>query len=56
MGFNDLETAKSKGGSKNCKSETSAGAGAGVLYSLSEDLNCYLINSLMSIHKINICQ
>jgi len=43
LGFNDLETPKSKGGSKNCKSETSAGGGAGVLYSLSEELSCYLI-------------
>lgn len=43
LGFNDLETPRSKGVSKNCKSETSAGGGAGVLYSLSEDLSCYLI-------------
>lgn len=43
LGFNDLETPKSKGISKNCKSETSAGGGAGVLYSLSEDSSCYLI-------------
>ena len=43
LGFNDLGTATSNGNSKNCKSETRAGGGAGVLYSLSEELICYLI-------------
>jgi hypothetical protein len=43
LGFNDLDTAITKGGSKKCKSETSAGGGVGVLYSLGEALNCYLI-------------
>ncbi|NBP58717.1 hypothetical protein EBU71_19680, partial [bacterium] len=43
LGFNDLKTPTSQGGSKNCKSETSAGDSAGVLYSLSEDLYSYLI-------------
>jgi archaellum component FlaC len=43
LGFNDLETAQQKGVSKNCKTQTSGGSGAGNLYSTSETLYSFLM-------------